>query len=278
MNINNEPIFSRARHDKKNPYVMISREIFQDPTISLKAKGLLGFFLSLPDNWQIYHSNICQQLNVGKDALNSAIDELINAGYVKRTREKVKGVFQPYHYLIAEFKLFLPERVFRSGKTAAENPPLSSNDTPSTEIPSKKEKVLSSSSSRDDACGADDDPVIDFSKEVGSIATTNSKGETVKTSIDSIFKHFIKKDFTTDIVREAIEAVKDVDTPINNVMGYLESCCVSIVNGKSRKSNKKRGLTPDEICAKIVQPPESQEPLVSFTDRLATLKKEGKIK
>ncbi|MEK6883551.1 MAG: hypothetical protein AABY22_28240, partial [Nanoarchaeota archaeon] len=38
--ISNESTFQRSLHDKKNPYVMISREMAQDKSISPKAKGV----------------------------------------------------------------------------------------------------------------------------------------------------------------------------------------------------------------------------------------------
>ena len=36
-----------------NPYTMIDSSIFTDNKLSWKAKGLLGYFLSRPDDWKI---------------------------------------------------------------------------------------------------------------------------------------------------------------------------------------------------------------------------------
>jgi len=144
--------------------------------------------------------------------------------------------------------------------------------------PEDKSSSSSSDKSNDDACGADDDPSpVDFSKEIGDLKVINSKGETIKVSIESIFSHFIKLNYTTEVVREAIQAIKEIDQPINNVMNYLDSCCRTIINGKSRKTKRKQGLTPDEIIARIPQP-ETEIETVSFTEYEAKLLKEGKIK
>lgn len=123
-----EPTFERCSHDRKNPYVMISREMAQDKSISPKAKGVLLYILSLPDDWKIYHSQLQEGLGIGEDYLNSAIEELINAGYAERTREKVKGMFQPYRYKIREFKKFPPDRENRTGSSGPENPDLYINN------------------------------------------------------------------------------------------------------------------------------------------------------
>ena len=47
---NKKTIF-RVDKDKQNPYVIINKQVFEDPSISLKAKGVIGYLLSKPDNW-----------------------------------------------------------------------------------------------------------------------------------------------------------------------------------------------------------------------------------
>lgn len=119
-----ESTFQRSPHDRKNPYVMISREMAQDKSISPKAKGVLLYLLSLPSDWKIYHSQLQDGLGVGEDYINSALEELIISGYADRTRERVKGVFQPYNYTIREFKKSLPNGENRPGSASPENPAL----------------------------------------------------------------------------------------------------------------------------------------------------------
>lgn len=137
MSEKSEPLISRDIHDKEHPFVMISREMLLDTSISPKAKGVLVFILAQKDNWKIYHSQLCHALNIGKDYLDSAIRELINAGYCSRQRVQLKGQYQPYHYRFSEYKKFkekIPKRKNRSGKTAAEKPPV-------TILPSLTEKA-----------------------------------------------------------------------------------------------------------------------------------------
>ncbi len=129
----NEATFQRSPHNKQNPYVMISREMAQDKSISPKAKGVLLYLLSLPDNWKIHHSHLQDALGVGEDYINSSMDELLQNGYAERTREKVKGLYQPYQYKIYEFKISLPDGENRPGPTGPENPGIQSKYSPNGE-------------------------------------------------------------------------------------------------------------------------------------------------
>jgi hypothetical protein len=122
----NESTFERCPHDKQNPYVMISREMAQDKSISPKARGVLLYLLSLPSDWKIYHSQLQDGLGVGESYVNSAMDEIVKNGYADRSRQRVKGVFQPYKYIIREVKKCLPNGENQAGFSRPENPGLQS--------------------------------------------------------------------------------------------------------------------------------------------------------
>lgn len=134
-----EPLFELCDHDKDHPYVMISREMAQDKSISPKAKGVLLYLLSLPKDWKIYHSQLQKGLGVGEDYINSSMEELINSGYASRSRERVKGVFQPYKYKISEFKKFPPNLENRPGSAGPENPGLQKTEIQSKDLQKKQQ-------------------------------------------------------------------------------------------------------------------------------------------
>ena len=68
-----------------------------------KLKGILLYFLSRPDDWQIYTSEVVKNMNDGHKSINSGINELIEAGYVERSRKrKINGDFNGYEYLVYE--------------------------------------------------------------------------------------------------------------------------------------------------------------------------------
>lgn len=74
---------------KEKGFVQISNSILSDPNISLKAKTVLAIMLSLPDNWDFSIEGISGKCKESKDCIAKAVNELIEAGYVIRT--KIRG-------------------------------------------------------------------------------------------------------------------------------------------------------------------------------------------
>ena len=182
---------------------MISREMAQDPSISPKAKGILLYLLSLPADWKIYHSQLQKGLNVGEDYLNSAIDELLENGYAERTRQRVKGIFQPYSYKIREFKKCSPNRENRPGSSGPENPDLQSNEyTPSYEGVSTKETTTTAAAA----------PLQQKEKQ-----QQHFKIHECLKSIDipEVDKLWITEHYTEDVIKHAIAWSQHPDTKIN---------------------------------------------------------------
>ena len=79
---------------KNNNYMVLDKTFIHNPNLSLKAKGLLTYFLSLPDTWKIYLSELTNHHEDGRDSISSTIKELERKGYVtiEKTRNE-KGHF-----------------------------------------------------------------------------------------------------------------------------------------------------------------------------------------
>jgi hypothetical protein len=128
----------RTFKNKENPYVMLNRAFFDDKRLSLKAKGLLGYCMSKPDNWKFRINHMITELKEGKEALWTAFKELIEAGYCFRYQEKNKGSgkFQCFEYMLfetpqslEELKERLPHWAFPCPDNPGPvNPPLISNE------------------------------------------------------------------------------------------------------------------------------------------------------
>ena len=71
---------------KNKDYTVMSNYHFQDKEISLKAKGLLGLMLSLPSNWDYSINGLVAIVKENKAAVQSALKELEEHKYLKRTR------------------------------------------------------------------------------------------------------------------------------------------------------------------------------------------------
>lgn len=93
----------RKARTRKNPYTLILRKSLQDPGLSLKAKGLLAYVLSLPDDWKLHVRELVKHFKDGKFAVRGAFTELKNAGYIKghQLRDD-NGAFSGYEFLVFE--------------------------------------------------------------------------------------------------------------------------------------------------------------------------------
>ena len=88
---------------KEKGFVQISNSILSDPNISLKAKTVLAIMLSLPDNWDFSIEGISGKCKESKDCIAKAINELIEAGYVIRTKTRgADGRITKWEYEVFE--------------------------------------------------------------------------------------------------------------------------------------------------------------------------------
>ena len=88
---------------KEKGFVQISNSILSDPNISLKAKTVLAIMLSLPDNWDFSIEGISGKCKESKDCIAKAINELIDTGYVIRTKTRgADGRITKWEYEVFE--------------------------------------------------------------------------------------------------------------------------------------------------------------------------------
>ena len=67
-------------------FTVVPNQILNDGRISFKAKGLLVFILSKPDHWRTPTSHLASIGPDGRQAIQSMMRELEQAGYVVRRR------------------------------------------------------------------------------------------------------------------------------------------------------------------------------------------------
>ena len=93
--------------EKNDNYTVMSNYHLRDRNLSYKAKGLLSFMLSLPEDWDYSLAGLCSISKEGRDGIRSILKELQDHHYLKI--EKVrddKGHFE-YNYLIYEVPHFI---------------------------------------------------------------------------------------------------------------------------------------------------------------------------
>src|SRR6056297_1020054 len=87
------------RTKKDRNYSVIYNEVARRSDISARAKGLYFYIMTLPDDWQIYKTEIYTHFTEGREAMNKAFKELEDAGYItKKTRHGGDGRLEGWDY------------------------------------------------------------------------------------------------------------------------------------------------------------------------------------
>lgn len=75
-----------VRSKRRDRFVVIGNETIRDRRLSYKARGILAYLLSLPDNWRISSQYLSTVAPDGRDAVRTGLQELEATGYLVRTR------------------------------------------------------------------------------------------------------------------------------------------------------------------------------------------------
>ncbi len=65
-------------------YTVMNNTCLQDPNMSMKAKGLYAYLMSLPEDWVLHQTELKRHFKDGRDSIRTAINELIQNGYVTK--------------------------------------------------------------------------------------------------------------------------------------------------------------------------------------------------
>lgn len=89
--------------NESGPFNRIARETATNPTLSLKAKGLLTLILGFPEDWDFSITGLLPFLQEGREATITALRELFEKGYADRTACRAgNGRFGKYEYTFYE--------------------------------------------------------------------------------------------------------------------------------------------------------------------------------
>jgi biotin operon repressor len=91
----------RGHHSFDDHFTQIPNDWLRDSRISLGAKGLLAQLLSHAPGWRISQENLAFANGVGRDAIRTLINELLEAGYLMRSEDRErneKGYLGGYTY------------------------------------------------------------------------------------------------------------------------------------------------------------------------------------
>ncbi|QPQ35926.1 DnaD domain-containing protein [Lysinibacillus sp. JNUCC-52] len=69
---------------KNNNYVVMNRTALNDNRLSWKAKGIMAYMLSMPDDWVFYLDELMTHSTDGKASFRAGFNELKTCGYIER--------------------------------------------------------------------------------------------------------------------------------------------------------------------------------------------------
>lgn len=107
--------------EKTKNYTVMSNYHLQDKRLSLKAKGLLSYMLSLPETWDYSLNGLCAICKEGKKAIRNILSELKEFGYLEVIQCREKNGYYKYEYIIREIPVDVED--------ANNNPGIQKGDT-----------------------------------------------------------------------------------------------------------------------------------------------------
>ena len=228
---------STFRVNKNVNYTVMSNYHLQDRRLSLKAKGLLSYMLSLPDDWDYSLKGLTIGCKDGLDSVHTAVLELEEHGYVRRQKVRnAKGQIIDYDYQVYE-------------SPVEDTLAVTCKESSSSEAPTPK-----SPKSGMNPCSS---PFLDFpnlakpnlekatqqntNKQNTKRQSTNLSGQTVEATdfgqmeeqvregfrerleIDILAQRYDPDKLTSQHVEYIFDVIANTAQPIKNIMAYLHT-------------------------------------------------------
>ena len=131
------------RKKQKERFSIVDNKVIEDKRLSFKARGLLIYMLSKPDDWKFYTEELAKRSDKdGISAIKSALNEIESTGYLTRKQEhKKNGQFASQDWILTDISTISPqvEKPLAdkplAGKALADNQPLPNTDfKPNTDL------------------------------------------------------------------------------------------------------------------------------------------------
>lgn len=128
-----------VRVEKNKNYSVVNNTGLRDERLSWKAKGILAYILTLPDDWVFYREELATHAKDGLDSLRSGMKELKEYGYLQRlpirnNNNKIVSWETVIHEVpqVEPLADFPPVEEPPVGNPPVENPELLNTNIPST--------------------------------------------------------------------------------------------------------------------------------------------------
>jgi len=252
---------------KSHGFTSLPNHVIQGFYLSPEALTLLITCLSYPQDWKYRPITIWQSLKISRNKIYEAFDELIQTGHCIRITRKKGNLRGEIDYIFYDDPKLCSEHLQSDDEEFLDNVHSidfreefkkffrhSNGREPEGGEPKQGEKIgiytyktnkisikedhhhqSDLSSSSNDPQPNDDDDSSKKEKEQ-EIEVTNLKGQKVCMPIKEVYEKLSK--FDRSIVKEAIDKMLSMETPISSIIGYLESTCISIETQRSREAKQ----------------------------------------
>lgn len=141
---------SVIRVKKNSNFVVMDKTPLTDKRLSWKAKGIMAFMLSKPDDWTFYLDEIASHSTDGMSSFRSGFNELKKLGYVRRIRTQDENGKFKWETIVYEHPLTEKPHVEKPymenpqvEKPHVENRNLLNNDLTNNELTNNHEQYIS---------------------------------------------------------------------------------------------------------------------------------------
>ena len=99
------------RQKRKKRFSIVDNNVIEDKRLSFKARGLLIYMLSKPDDWKFFTDELVKRSDKdGLSSIRSALQEIEKAGYLTRKRERSsKGTFTSQDWILTDISTLSPQ-------------------------------------------------------------------------------------------------------------------------------------------------------------------------
>ena len=270
------------RQKRKERFSIVDNKVIEDERLSFKARGLLIYMLSKPDDWKFYTEELAKRSNKdGISAIKTALNEIEDAGYLTRKQgHKKNGQFTSQDWILTDTSTNSPQVEKPLADKAPAGKALADNRT----LPNTDFKPNTDHTNKDD-----DDQPVESAFNLAQLAGIN-----VNSGLNlPVFTDYIDR-LGNELVCYAIRRTNDVAqhpswSYLKTVLKSLEDNHVKTVEqaeklskkyGQSRKgkSTPKKAGKKQQYHFETHEAPEGMSQDEFFAKELAEIEAEDKAK
>lgn len=179
---------SIVRIKKETNFVVMDKSFLNDTTLSWKAKGIMAYMLSKPDDWTFYISELIKHATDGKASFRSGFNELRDSGYVRRIKKRNEDGTFSWETIVHE----QPHTDFPQV------------DNPHVEKPHVDNRpLLNNDSTKNDSTKNDSKDIVEIVTYLNDVANKNYRHTTRKTQ--QLIRARMNEGFSVDDFKKVID-------------------------------------------------------------------------